>query len=358
MALRLSWKRQGALSIRVDNVVKRFGTFAALNGVSLEAEPGEFLALLGPSGSGKTTLLRIMAGLEFPDSGAVLFEGRDVTGLGVRDRRIGFVFQHYALFPHMNVADNVAFGLTVKRRRERPKRAEIERRSQELLELVQLGELGRRYPAQLSGGQRQRVALARALAVDPKLLLLDEPFGALDAKVRKELRRWLRDLHDRMGLTSVFVTHDQEEALELADRVVVMDRGLIEQVAGPQQIYDDPASAFVYDFVGDSNRLPVTVDEGRVMFDGQALDLPVEPGPDGPALLYFRPHDATLVDEGAAGALPMQIAQAIHLGGVTRIEGKVAGLEPLIDVRIGGRNVPPAGRSVGVRLRRARLFPA
>jgi sulfate transport system ATP-binding protein len=346
------------LSIRVDNVVKRFGSFAALNGVSLEAKPGEFLALLGPSGSGKTTLLRIMAGLEFPDAGAVLFEGRDVTGLGVRDRRIGFVFQHYALFPHMNIADNVAFGLTVKRRRERPKRAEILRRSQELLELVQLGDLGRRYPAQLSGGQRQRVALARALAVDPKLLLLDEPFGALDAKVRKELRRWLRDLHDRMGLTSVFVTHDQEEALELADRVVVMDHGLIEQVAGPQQIYDEPATAFVYDFVGDSNRLPVIVDEGRVMFDGQALDVPVEPCPDGPALLYFRPHDATLVDEGAAGALPMQIAQAIHLGGVTRIEGKIVGIDPLIDVRIGGRNVPPSGRAVGIRLRRARLFPA
>ena len=342
----------------MDNVVKRFGSFAALNGVSLEAEPGEFLALLGPSGSGKTTLLRIMAGLEFPDDGAVLFEGRDVTGLGVRDRRIGFVFQHYALFPHMNVADNVAFGLTVKRRRDRPKRAEIMRRSQELLELVQLGGLGKRYPAQLSGGQRQRVALARALAVEPKLLLLDEPFGALDAKVRKELRRWLRDLHDRMGLTSVFVTHDQEEALELADRVVVMDHGLIEQVAGPQTIYDEPASAFVYDFVGDSNRLSVTIDEGRVLFDGRALDVPVEPSPNGPASLYFRPHDATLVEEGAAGALPMQIVQAIHLGGVTRIEGKIAGVEPLIDVRIGNREVPEAGRAVGLRLSRARLFPA
>ena len=269
------------MSIAVDNVVKRFGTFAALNGVSLKAKPGEFLALLGPSGSGKTTLLRIMAGLEFPDAGTVLFEGKDVTGLGVRDRRIGFVFQHYALFPHMNVADNVAFGLTVKRRRERPRRAEIKARAQELLDLVQLGHLGRRYPAQLSGGQRQRVALARALAVDPKLLLLDEPFGALDAKVRKELRRWLRDLHDRMGLTSVFVTHDQEEALELADRVVVMNEGLIEQVAGPQIIYDEPATAFVYDFVGDSNRIAVTVDDGRVLFDGEALDVSAESAPDG-----------------------------------------------------------------------------
>jgi sulfate transport system ATP-binding protein len=346
------------LSIAVDNVVKRFGTFAALNGVTLEAKPGEFLALLGPSGSGKTTLLRIMAGLEFPDSGNVLFEGKDVTGLGVRDRRIGFVFQHYALFPHMSVVDNVAFGLTVKRRSERPKRAEIVRRAQELLDLVQLGHLGRRYPAQLSGGQRQRVALARALAVDPKLLLLDEPFGALDAKVRKELRRWLRDLHDRMGLTSVFVTHDQEEALELADRVVVMDHGLIEQVAGPQTIYDEPATAFVYDFVGDSNRIPVRVDGGRVLFGGQAIDVPVDPAGDGPALLYFRPHDAALVDQGSAGALPIQVCQAIHLGGATRIEGRIEGVDSLIDVRIPGREVPSAGLAAGLKLRRARLFPA
>jgi sulfate transport system ATP-binding protein len=346
------------LSIAVDNVVKRFGNFAALNGVSLQAEPGEFLALLGPSGSGKTTLLRIMAGLEFPDSGAVTFEGRDVTGLGVRDRRIGFVFQHYALFPHMNVADNVAFGLTVKRRSERPKRAEIVRRAQELLDLVQLGALGKRYPAQLSGGQRQRVALARALAVDPKLLLLDEPFGALDAKVRKELRRWLRDLHDRMGLTSVFVTHDQEEALELADRVVVMDRGLIEQVAGPQIIYDEPATAFVYDFVGDSNRIPVSVEEGRVMFGGAAVDVQVAPAPDGPALLYFRPQDGIVVDEGSPGTLPLQICQAVHLGGVTRIEGKIPGVEALIDLRSGGGEVQPAGRAAGLRIGRARLFTA
>jgi sulfate/thiosulfate transport system ATP-binding protein len=346
------------LSIAVENVVKRFGNFAALNGVSLAAKPGEFLALLGPSGSGKTTLLRIMAGLEFPDTGTVTFEGQDVTGLGVRDRRIGFVFQHYALFPHMNVADNVGFGLTVKRRSERPKRAEIVRRSQELLDLVQLGHLGKRYPAQLSGGQRQRVALARALAVDPKLLLLDEPFGALDAKVRKELRRWLRELHDRMGLTSVFVTHDQEEALELADRVVVMNEGLIEQVAGPQTIYDEPATAFVYDFVGDSNRVPVTVESGRVLFGGEPVGVPLDAAPDGPALLYFRPHDAVLVEEGTAGALPMQISQAIRLGGATRIEGRIAGVDPFIDVRTGDRDVPSAGRAAALKLTRARLFPA
>jgi sulfate transport system ATP-binding protein len=356
MALFLS-REERTLSIAVREVVKRFGTFPALNGVSLEAKPGEFLALLGPSGSGKTTLLRIMAGLEFPDSGRVLFGGEDVTRLKVKDRRVGFVFQHYALFKHMNVADNVAFGLSVRRRRDRPPRAEIARRAQELLDLVQLADLGKRYPAQLSGGQRQRVALARALAVDPKLLLLDEPFGALDAKVRKELRRWLRDLHDRMGLTSIFVTHDQEEALELADRVVVMNRGAIEQVAAPQALYDEPASAFVYDFVGDSNRVPVIVEEGRVMFDGAPLDLPIDPAADGPAELYFRPHDAILVDEDSAGALPMIVCQAIRLGGATRIEGRIPGLDRPIDIRLASRTVPAVGRRVGLSLRRARLFP-
>ena len=346
------------MSICIEHVSKSYSAYPALDDVTLEIEDGEFVALLGPSGSGKTTLLRVIAGLEEPEKGRVWFGKRDVTDTSAASRGIGFVFQHYALFGHMTVAQNIAFGLTVMPRASRPSKSQVRARVEELLELVQLPSLGARFPSELSGGQRQRVALARALARKPKILLLDEPFGALDARVRKDLRRWLRELHDRMGLTSVFVTHDQEEALELADRVVVMDHGLIEQVAGPQQIYDEPASAFVYDFVGDSNRLPVTVDEGRVLFDGQALDVPVEPGPDGPALLYFRPHDATLVDEGAAGALPMQIAQAIHLGGVTRIEGKIAGLDPLIDVRIGGRNVPPAGRSVGVRLRRARLFPA
>jgi sulfate transport system ATP-binding protein len=344
------------LSIAVDGVTKRFGAFPALNGVTLEAEPGEFLALLGPSGSGKTTLLRIMAGLEFPDQGRVRFEGQDVTDLKVRDRRVGFVFQHYALFRHMTVAQNVAFGLSVKRRRERPSRGEVRRRAQELLDLVQLGDLADRYPAQLSGGQRQRVALARALAVDPKLLLLDEPFGALDAKVRKELRRWLRDLHGRMGLTSVFVTHDQEEALELADRVVVMNRGLIEQVASPQELYDRPASAFVYQFVGDSNRLPVTVEDGRALFAGAPLDVSLDAAADGPAFLYFRPHDVRLVDEEAAGIVPMRVCQVIHLGGTNRIEGNVAGVDRLVEVLVPGGSVPAAGRCIGLSLRRARLF--
>ena len=342
------------MSIRVDTVTKRFGRFAALDGISLEAKEGEYLAQLGPSGSGKTTLLRIMAGLEFPDSGSVWFEGRDVTDVKVKDRRVGFVFQHYALFPHMTVADNVAFGLTVRKRRDRPSRAEIKQRALALLDLVQLADLGKRYPAQLSGGQRQRVALARALAVDPKLLLLDEPFGALDARVRKDLRRWLRELHDRMGLTSVFVTHDQEEALELADRVVVMNQGRIEQVATPEKVYEEPASAIVFDFVGDSNRIPVTVTDGRAQYFDRLLDLPFRSRLDGPAELFFRPHDASWSGE-ATGTLPMLVEQVIRLGGVTTIEGKIPGLDRTITVRDDGP-APEPGRRIALRLDRASLY--
>ncbi len=244
MALRPPSRRRRTL-INVQGISKRFGAFKALKNIDLEVRDGEFLALLGPSGSGKTTLLRIIAGLEFPDAGRLDFHGQDVTGLKVADRKVGFVFQHYALFKHMTIAENVGFGLSVRSRKHRPPRAKIKARAEELLELVQLGDLGGRYPAQLSGGQRQRVALARALAVEPQLLLLDEPFGALDAKVRKELRRWLRQLHGQMGLTSIFVTHDQEEALELADRVVVMDHGVIEQIGTPEEIYMTPGSRFV-----------------------------------------------------------------------------------------------------------------
>ena len=356
MALRLSWERDRALSIRVDAVTKRFGSFTALDRISLEVRDGEFLALLGPSGSGKTSLLRILAGLEFPDEGTVHVGDRDVTGLPVRERRVGFVFQHYALFRHMNVADNIAFGLTVRKRRDRPAKAEIRDRVARLLDLVQLGGLGERYPSQLSGGQRQRVALARALAVDPKFLLLDEPFGALDAKVRKELRRWLRGLHDQMGITSVFVTHDQEEALELADRVVVMDHGIIEQVAPPQQGYDHPASAFVYDFVGESNRLPVDVADGRVHFFDRVLDVPVHAPVDGPATLYFRPQDARLGGDGV-GALPMIVGQVIRLGSVTRLEGTIPGVDRTIEIHLVDEVAPDPGRRISLALRRASLFP-
>src|SRR5690554_2306664 len=241
------------MSIEVRHLVKSFGNFAALRDVSLKVPSGELLALLGPSGSGKTTLLRVIAGLETPDSGAVLFDGDDATTRSATDRRVGFVFQHYALFRHMTVFENVAFGLRVRPRRERPSEAEIRRRVHELLELVQLEYLGDRYPSQLSGGQRQRVALARALAVEPRVLLLDEPFGALDARVRQELRRWLRRLHEQIQVTSIFVTHDQEEALELADRVVVMNEGRIEQDGTPETVVEHPATPFVMTFIGTVN---------------------------------------------------------------------------------------------------------
>ena len=319
------------MSIRLDNISKAFGSFAALHSVSLEARDGEFLALLGPSGSGKTTLLRIIAGLEFPDTGKVFFEDEDVTDLKAAARRVGFVFQHYALFRHMSVADNIAFGLAVRKRRDRPARSEIGRRVAELLELVQLGGLGDRFPAQLSGGQRQRVALARALAVEPRLLLLDEPFGALDAKVRKDLRRWLRTLHDSMGVTSVFVTHDQEEALELADRVVVMSHGRIEQFAEPRQIYDRPENAFVYDFVGDSNRLPVVVDRGRPSFAGRPLAIALEGADDGPADLFFRPHEVRLTDV-AEGALAGRVNLVLPRAGTLRIEAAVEGIDRPVEL--------------------------
>ena len=313
------------MSIILKNISKRFGTYAALHDVSLEARDGEFLALLGPSGSGKTTLLRIIAGLEFPDEGRVFFGDEDVTDLKAAARRVGFVFQHYALFRHMTVADNVAFGLAVRKRRDRPPKSEIKRRVAELLELVQLGGLGDRYPAQLSGGQRQRIALARALAVEPRLLLLDEPFGALDAKVRKDLRRWLRTLHDSMGVTSVFVTHDQEEALELADRVVVMDYGRIEQVARPRTIYDRPENAFVYDFVGDSNRLPVMITGGHASFAGRPLAIKIDGAPDGPAEIRFRPHEVRLTPS-AEGALEGRVTLILPRAGTLRVEAEIDGL--------------------------------
>jgi sulfate/thiosulfate transport system ATP-binding protein len=241
------------MSIEIKNIKRNFGSFSALNDVSLNVPNGELVALLGPSGCGKTTLLRIIAGLETPDSGSIHFQGKDATDTAVRDRQVGFVFQHYALFRHMTVFENVAFGLRVRPKQTRPNEAEIKRRVHELLNLVQLDWLADRYPPQLSGGQRQRIALARALAVEPKVLLLDEPFGALDAQVRKDLRRWLRRLHDELHITSVFVTHDQEEALEVADTIVVMNHGVVEQIGSPQAVYDHPASPFVYQFLGNVN---------------------------------------------------------------------------------------------------------
>lgn len=268
------------MSIQVLGITKKFGNFTALADVTLEIPSGELVALLGPSGSGKTTLLRIIAGLEFADRGTVRFDGRDITERTARERQVGFVFQHYALFRHMTVFENIAFGLRVRPRNARPPEGKIQSKVRELLKLIQLENLAQRYPSQLSGGQRQRVALARALAVEPSVLLLDEPFGSLDAKVRQELRRWLRQLHDEIHITSVFVTHDQEEALEVADRVVVMNNGKIEQVGSPDEVYNQPASPFVYNFLGNVNLFHGRIDNGKAYIHEQ------ETG----HVVYVRPH--------------------------------------------------------------------
>ena len=285
------------MSIQVRNIHKSFGAFTALGDVSLDFPTGELVALLGPSGCGKTTLLRIIAGLETGDTGSILFAGEDTTDVHVRDRQVGFVFQHYALFRHMTVFDNVAFGLRVKPRKLRPSDAEIKRKVHELLGLVQLDWLADRFPPQLSGGQRQRIALARALAVEPRVLLLDEPFGALDAQVRKELRRWLRRLHDELHITSLFVTHDQEEALEVADRVVLMNHGSVEQVGTPGEVYERPATPFVFGFLGAANRFP---------------------GAHGDA--FARPHEVGICTEPAAHGHQARVSRVLSFGATSRVE--------------------------------------
>ncbi len=344
------------VSVNIENVAKSFGVTAALHGVSLDIQPGELIALLGPSGSGKTTLLRILAGLEVPSEGRVLFDGEDALGLPVQKRHIGFVFQSYALFRHMTVTENISFGLRVRPASRRPDRRVIRQRVEDLLALVQLEGLGGRYPNQLSGGQRQRVALARALAVEPRVLLLDEPFGALDAKVRKDLRRWLREIHDRTGHTTVFVTHDQEEALELSDRVVVMNEGHIQQVGSPDEIYDEPATPFVASFIGESNLLPVTVRAGTVLFEGSALPLAPAAAADGPATLVFRPHEAVLADE--PGAIRARVVAERRNGPQRRLEVEsVAGCHRF-EVNVPAGSGRLVGGEVQVRPNRWRLFPA
>jgi sulfate transport system ATP-binding protein len=279
------------MTVSVTRLTRRFGALKALDDVSLQVDPGEFVALLGPSGSGKTTLLRVLAGLEGTDAGTVRIDGRDMTGVPARERRVGVVFQHYALFRHMTVFGNIAFGLQVRPRASRPPRADLARRVRELLDLVQIPELERRYPDQVSGGQRQRVALARALAIEPRLLLLDEPFGALDALVRKEVRRWVRGLHERLGLTTILVTHDQEEAIELADRIAVMERGRIVQFDTPAVLLEAPAAAFVAGFIGEATRVSCTVRGGVVQFDPLPLPPMRAALPDGPALAFIRPRE-------------------------------------------------------------------
>lgn len=299
------------MSIVANNIRKTFGAYTALDGVDLNVPRGKLVALLGPSGSGKTTLLRVIAGLEYadPGSGRIQFHGEDVTDVPAGKRKVGFVFQHYALFRHMTVFENIAFGLRVKGRKERPSKSGIADRVRQLLKLVQLESHGSRYPNQLSGGQRQRIALARALAVEPKVLLLDEPFGALDAKVRKELRRWLRQFHDEINLTTVFVTHDQEEALEIADEVVIMNQAKVEQVGTPQQVYDRPASPFVYQFLGNVNvlRVQALAEAGALARGAAAMEANGQ--------VYVRPHDIEVIPHvpGAMGITA--IVRYIHTAG-------------------------------------------
>jgi sulfate transport system ATP-binding protein len=312
------------MSIEIQHISKTFGSFTALNDVSLKVNDGELLALLGPSGSGKTTLLRIIAGLELPDNrpeSAILFDGHNVAQRLVGERKVGFVFQHYALFKHMSVFENIAFGLRVRPRKERPSNQVISDRVNELIKLIQLDGFGKRYPSQLSGGQRQRVALARALAIEPKVLLLDEPFGALDAKVRQGLRNWLRRLHDELHITSILVTHDQEEALEVADRVVVMNQAKIEQVGKPEEVFHHPASEFVIDFLGNVNVFHGRIENGRAVVAGLALELPPHVDPKAPAAnVYVRPHELEIErHRNGAPAMAASVVRINPAGSVAKI---------------------------------------
>ena len=350
------------MSIDIRDITKTFGTFVALDCVNLHVETGELVALLGPSGCGKTTLLRIIAGLERPDTGIIRFGDEDATERSARERRVGFVFQHYALFKHMTVFDNVAFGLQVRPRRERPSKEEIQAKVNELIRLVQLDWTAMRYPSQLSGGQRQRVALARVLAIEPRVLLLDEPFGALDAKVRRELRRWLRRLHDELHVTSVFVTHDQEEALEVADRVVVMNEGRIEQVGSPEEIYDYPATPFVYDFIGSVNRLAGHVQGGHAHIGEARVEVPGhESAEKAPAWAFVRPQDLHVARERNGGpAIEAVVHHVTTLGPIIRLEMERCDTGDLLEAELAREQFRESpyreGETVFVTLRNMRVF--
>jgi sulfate transport system ATP-binding protein len=345
------------VEILLEGISKQFDGFAALSPIDLAIPSGQLVALLGPSGSGKTTLLRLIAGLIPVDAGRIVFAGEDATRLSLRERRVGFVFQHYALFPHMSVFENVAFGLRSRPRKSRPREADLVARVNTLLELVQMDAFRDRLPGQLSGGQRQRVALARAMAIDPTVLLLDEPFGALDAKVRVELRRWLRQLHDETGFTTLFVTHDQEEALELADRVVVMNQGRIEQDDTPDRVYSHPASAFVFDFLGRSNQIVGNVGDG--LFHAGAISVPVPSGDcaAGPATLFVRPHDLSLAPS-AGPVISARVELVLRLAGRTTLDASLPGQSRplLIDVGDDLPRIPERGESIELALRHYRVF--
>lgn len=309
------------MSIQIQNISKRFGSFQALKDVSIDIQSGELIALLGPSGSGKTSLLRVIAGLEASDVGEILFDGHTITNRHPKERNVGFVFQHYALFRHMTVFDNVAYGLKVRPRKTRPSKEKIKYKVMELLQLVKLENFADRYPTQLSGGQRQRVALARALAVEPKVLLLDEPFGALDAKVRKELRRWLRKLHDEFHITSIFVTHDQEEALDVADRIVVMNNGQIEQIGSPNEVYTHPKSPFVYDFLGNVNLFKGRLHNGKLTHGELSIDVPdTHAHTQDDAVGYVRPHDIHIEKTAVSGTVPVRVSHIHLVGPIVQIE--------------------------------------
>jgi len=345
------------MPLEIKSLSKAFGRYPALKDVSLTAADGEFLALLGPSGSGKTTLLRILAGLEQPDAGEVNFGGQNFLSLPVRRRGVGMVFQHYALFRHMTVEQNIAFGLQVRPRAQRPGRAAVAERVRDLLDLMQLDGLGKRYPSQLSGGQRQRVALARALAIEPRMLLLDEPFGALDAQVRRELRRWLRQVHDRAGVTTVFVTHDQEEALDLADRVAVLKDGELVQIGPPHQVYENPASGFVFDFLGAACRLPGTVAAGRLSVADWTTAAP--PGaPEGAVEVFFRPDEVTFAPPDGEG-----FEATVLIAGVRGASGKIECVvgEQILELQALGSGLPDyltRGAQIRVTPNRYTLFAA
>jgi len=345
------------MHIRIEGLHKRFGSVSALGGIDLDIASGQLLAVLGPSGSGKTTLLRTLAGLDGPDGGRILFDDRDATALAARARRVGLVFQHYALFPHLSVFDNVAFGLRARPRRERPTPAELHRRVDALLAQMQIGALRDRLPDQLSGGERQRVALARALAIEPSVLLLDEPFGALDAKVRSELRRWLRTIHEHTGYTTVLVTHDQDEALELADRVVLLRAGRIEQEGTPETVYAEPASAFAFDFLGRSGHLSGQVRGGAFHPDGSAFALAADGIGDGPARLFVRPHDLALTAPGEGLDTVVRSVRAAGGRHVLRLDLPQQARALELDLAAAtGTSCPAAGARASVRPLRYRVY--